>query len=64
MRPTPHARRTAEPKHASSSGCCVLREGQARLPVTGCGEGGKVLGIVGICRQVAAPAGTHPDGKD
>lgn len=28
------------------------------------GEGGKVLGIVGICRQVAAPAGTQPDGKD
>jgi hypothetical protein len=42
MRPTPHARRTAEPQHARSSGCCVLREGQARLPVTGCGEGGKV----------------------
>lgn len=28
------------------------------------GEGGKVLGIVGICRQVAAPGGTPPDRKD
>ena len=28
------------------------------------GENGKVLGVVGICRQMATPAGTQPDRKD
>lgn len=27
-------------------------------------DDGKVLGVVGICRQVATPAGTQPDQKD